>query len=144
MRLLFLLLVIAAGMGLSTEAGLIGPLGEEVGELPATLSIFGVGTALTFLLMLFCSPRNSPSLFAQPPEQLTGGILGAAYVIIMTVVTPVIGIAVTMVGILAGQVFQSLVIDHYGLFGTPRRKINHKRVIALLFIIAALILMARG
>lgn len=144
MRLLFLLLVIAGGMGLSTEAGLLGPLGGEVGDLWATLSIFGVGAALTFLLMLFFSPRNSPSFFSQPASQLIGGVLGAVYVIILTIATPIIGIAVTMIGILAGQVFQSLVIDHFGLFGTPHRKINSKRLIALVFIIAALILMARG
>ncbi len=62
MQILLLLLTILGGMGLSVEAGLLGPLGKEVGELWATFSIFGVGAALTFLLMLFFSPRNSPSL----------------------------------------------------------------------------------
>lgn len=61
MQFLLILLVIAGGMGLSVEAGLLGPLGGEVGDLWATFSIFGVGAALTFLLMLFFSPRNSPS-----------------------------------------------------------------------------------
>lgn len=132
------------GMGLSVEAGLLGPLGGEVGDLWATFSIFGVGAALTFLLMLFFSPRNSPSLFAQPGWQLLGGVLGPVYVIILTVATPAIGIAMTMIGILAGQVFKSLIIDHFGLFGTPHRKIDSKRIIALFFIIAALILVAQG
>ncbi|WP_029686512.1 DMT family transporter [Tatumella saanichensis] len=144
MPLLFLLLVILGGMGLSTEAGLLGPLGSKVGDLWATLSIFGVGSALTFLLMLFFSPRNSPSLLQQPRGQLIGGLLGAGYVIILTVATPVIGIAITMIGILAGQIFQSLVIDHFGMFGNVRRKTNSKRIIALCFIVAALFFMARG
>ena len=61
MQILLLLLTILGGMGLSVEAGLLGPLGKEVGELWATFSIFGVGAALTFLLMLFFSPRNSPN-----------------------------------------------------------------------------------
>ncbi len=91
-------------MELSVEAGLLGPLGKEVGELWATFSIFGVGAALTFLLMLFFSPRNSPSFFTLPSWQLLGGILGPAYVIILTITTPIIGIAMTMIGILAGQV----------------------------------------
>ncbi len=52
MQILLLLLTILGGMGLSVEAGLLGPLGKEVGELWATFSIFGVGAALTFLLML--------------------------------------------------------------------------------------------
>ncbi|WP_152083577.1 DMT family transporter [Enterobacter oligotrophicus] len=144
MQFVLILLVIAGGMGLSVEAGLLGPLGGEVGDLWATFSIFGVGAALTFLLMLFFSPRNSPSFFTLPGWQLLGGVLGPVYVVILTVATPVIGIAMTMIGILAGQVFKSLIIDHFGLLGTPRRKIDSKRIIALIFIIAALILVARG
>lgn len=144
MQFFLILLVIAGGMGLSVEAGLLGPLGGEVGDLWATFSIFGVGAALTFLLMLFFSPRNSPSFFSQPAWQLLGGVLGPVYVIILTVTTPVIGIALTMIGILAGQVFKSLIIDHYGLLGTPHRKIDGKRFIALVFIIVALALVAQG
>lgn len=144
MHFLLILLVVAGGMGLSVEAGLLGPLGGEVGDLWATFSVFGVGAALTFLLMLFFSPRNSPSFFSQPSWTLLGGVLGPVYVIILTVVTPVIGIAMTMIGILAGQVFKSLLIDHYGWLGTPHRKIDVKRIAALIFIIAALILVAQG
>ena len=144
MQVLFILLVVAGGMGLSVEAGLLGPLGGEVGDLWATFSIFGVGAALTFLLMLFFSPRNSPSFFTQPAWTLLGGILGPVYVVILTVAVPSIGIAMTMIGILAGQVSKSLVIDHYGLFGSSHRKIDSKRIIALIFIIAAIFLMAKG
>ncbi len=132
------------GMGLSVEAGLLGPLGSEVGELWATFSIFAVGAALTFLLMLFFSPRNSPSFFNQPPSLLLGGVLGPVYVVILTIATPNIGIAMTMIGILAGQIFKSLIIDHYGLFGTTERKIDVKRIIALAFIIISLVFMAQG
>ncbi|NDJ57517.1 DMT family transporter [Enterobacteriaceae bacterium 4M9] len=144
MQFLLVLLVIAGGMGLSVEAGLLGPLGGEVGDLWATFSIFAVGTALTFLLMLFFSPRNSPSFFAQPSWHLLGGVLGPIYVVILTVATPAIGIAMTMIGVLAGQVSKSLIIDHFGLLGTPRRKINSRRIIALFFIVAALFLVAQG
>ncbi len=144
MQLILILFVIAGGMGLSVEAGLLGPLGGEVGDLWATFSVFGVGAALTFLLMLFFSPRNSPSFFTQPSWQLLGGVLGPVYVIILTIATPAIGIAMTMIGILAGQVFKSVIIDHYGLLGTPHRKIDSKRIIALGFIIAALVLVAQG
>lgn len=144
MQLVFVLLTILGGMGLSVEAGLLGPLGAQVGELWATFSIFGVGAALTFLLMLFFSPRNTPSFFSIPCWQLLGGVLGPIYVIILTITTPVIGIAMTMIGILAGQIFKSLMIDHFGLLGVSHRKIDSKRLIALVFIVIALILVARG
>ena len=124
--------------------GLLGPLASQVGDLWATMSIFGIGAVLTFFLMLFFSPRSSPSFFSLPGWQLTGGLLGAGYVVILTVATPVIGIAMTMIGILAGQVAKSLAIDHYGLFGSPRRKIDPRRAMALMLIMAALLLVALG
>jgi transporter family-2 protein len=144
MQFILILFIVLGGMGLSVEAGLLGPLGEGVGKLWATFSIFGVGAALTFILMLFFSPRNSPSFFTQPSWTLLGGVLGPIYVVILTIATPTIGIAMTMIGILAGQVSKSLIIDHYGLFGANYRRIDSKRIIALLFIVAALVLMARG
>lgn len=142
MQLLLIFLVIAGGMGLSVEAGLLGPLAGQVGDLWATFSIFSVGSALTFLLMLLFGQRQSPSFFSLPGWQLTGGILGPIYVVILTIAVPVIGIAMTMIGILAGQVCKSLLIDHYGLFGSSKRKIDGRRLIALLFIVVALILIA--
>lgn len=143
MYFILILLVILGGAGLSIEAGLLGPLGNEVGHLWATLSIFGVGAALTFLLMLWFSPRQAPSFFEQPGWQLIGGLLGVGYVVILTVVTPIIGVAMAMIGILMGQVAKSLVIDHFGLFGVELRKINKQRVIALFFIVLALFFVAR-
>lgn len=144
MQFVLILLTIAGGMGLSVEAGILGPLGGEVGDLWATFSIFGIGTILTFLLMLYFSPRSAPSYFAQPGWTLLGGLLGPIYVAVLTVAAPIIGVAMTMIGVLAGQVFKSLLIDHYGLFGTPHRKINVRRVYALFFILAALLLVAKG
>ncbi len=144
MKILLILLVIVGGMGLSVEAGLLGPLGHEVGELWATMSIFGIGAALTFLLMLFFSPRDTPSFFRQPGWTLLGGVLGPMYVIILTLTTPAIGIAMTMTGILAGQVGKSVIIDHYGLFSMEHRRIDKRRLLALLLIVAALLLIAKG
>lgn len=53
MQRVLIFLVIAGGMGLSVEAGLLGPLAGQVGDLWATMSIFAIGAALTFLLMIF-------------------------------------------------------------------------------------------
>jgi transporter family-2 protein len=144
MKLVAILLVILAGMGLSVEAGILGPLGEEVGHYWATLSLFGIEAALTFLLMLLWGPRQPTPFMQAPGWQLTGGILGPCYVVVLTVVTPIIGIAMTMTGVLAGQVAKSLLIDHFGWFGAVRRPISRRRLIALACVAAALALIAGG
>ncbi|WP_111495017.1 DMT family transporter [Marinobacter bohaiensis] len=135
--ILTLFLVLCAGMGLSVEAGLLGPLGEEVGHLSATLSIFMVGgMLLTLAMVFFGAPLGT--LFRQPRWLLTGGVLGPVYVIVLTVTTPLVGVGMTMVGILCGQVAASLAIDHFGLFGSERRAIDGYRVLALAMILMAL------
>lgn len=143
-RLMLLPLVILAGMGLSVEAGLLGPLGAQVGHLWATLSIFGVGAALLSLLLLFSSPQPGPALSQLPRWQLLGGVLGPIYVVVLTLATPHIGIAMTMIAILSGQVGKSVLIDHYGWFGSARKPLDAERGLALALIVVALILMARG
>jgi len=143
-RLLLLPLVILAGMGLSVEAGLLGPLGVQVGHLWATLSIFGVGSAILFLLLLFSGPQPGPALCSLPRWQLIGGLLGPMYVVVLTLATPVIGIAMTMIAILSGQVGKSVLIDHFGWFGAARKPVNRERWLALLLIVVALVLIARS
>ncbi|MGV6987757.1 DMT family transporter [Testudinibacter sp. P80/BLE/0925] len=144
MQLIWILATVLAGAGLAVEAGLLGPLGQQVGKLWATFSIFSIGACVSFLLMLFFAPRRRPSLFAQPGWQLGGGVLGPVYVVVLTLATPVIGVAVTMIGVLMGQIAQSLINDHYALFGSKHHPLNRQRLIALGFILAALGLIAWG
>ena len=144
LRLLLLPLVILAGMGLSVEAGLLGPLGVQVGHLWATLSIFGVGSAILFLLLLFSGKQQGPAFSTLPRWQLIGGFLGPIYVVVLTLATPHVGIAMTMIAILSGQVGKSVLIDHFGWFGSARKPVNAERWLALALIVLALILIARG
>lgn len=137
-QLTILILVLCAGMGLSVEAGLLGPLGEQVGHLSATLSIFLVGALLLSLAMVFVARPSISILFNQPRWLLTGGLLGPVYVVVLTVTTPLVGVGMTMVGILCGQIAASLVIDHFGWLGSERRAVDGYRVGALVLILAAL------
>ncbi|AQU83717.1 MULTISPECIES: DMT family transporter [unclassified Halomonas] len=138
---LILLGVLIAGMGLSVEAGLLGPLGEQVGHLSATLSIFLVGGLLLSLALVFSPQPKLATLFRQPRWLLTGGLLGPFYVIVLTLATPLVGVGMTMVGILCGQVAASLAIDHFGWLGSECRGVDSYRVLALVMILAALWLM---
>ncbi|WP_347557395.1 DMT family transporter [Robbsia sp. KACC 23696] len=137
MNLLLIPLVVMAGMGLSVEAGLLGPLGAEVGEGWATLGIFGMGSLLLTFGLIFSRPKLG-ALFSQPRWMLAGGLLGPIYVLALTLATPHIGVGLTMVGILFGQVAASLIIDHQGWLGASRRAVDRYRLAALAAILVAL------
>tara|TARA_R110001583_G_C5658061_1_gene409388 strand:- start:2945 stop:3382 length:438 start_codon:yes stop_codon:yes gene_type:complete len=144
MKIIVILLVVFAGMGLSFEAGLLGPLGHQVGHLWATLSIFGVGAALLWLISIFTPTGKNQDLRSIPKWQLTGGLLGPIYVVVLTLATPVLGVAMTMIGVLVGQVGKSFAIDYFGWFGTSKQPVDRLRVTGMLFVIAALVLTYLG
>ncbi|MET0934775.1 MAG: DMT family transporter, partial [Luteibacter sp.] len=117
--------------------GLLGPLGAEIGHGWAVFGIFALGSLLLTLGLVFGRPRLG-LMFAQPRWLLTGGVLGPLYVAALTVATPFIGVGLTMVGILFGQVGASLVIDHFGWLGSARREVDGYRAGALVAILLAL------
>ncbi|WP_459205885.1 DMT family transporter [Pseudomonas sp. MLB6B] len=130
-------LVVLAGMGLSVEAGLLGPLGETVGHGWAVFGIFSLGSLLLTFGLIFGRPKLA-AMFAKPRWMLAGGLLGPLYVGALTLATPHIGVGLTMVGILFGQVAASLVIDHFGWLGAEKKHVDGYRLGALVAILGAL------
>ncbi|MGM8884443.1 DMT family transporter [Psychrobacter sp. 1U2] len=141
-QILMLLFVVSGGMALATEAAFLGPLGENIGRLSASLSIFLIGVivfSLAMIVLMIMGKRNYLiTLPKQPRWLLTGGLVGFVYTIILTITTPLVGVGITMVGILCGQMTASLAIDHFGLLGSERCAIDSYRVGALMLILMAL------
>ena len=144
-QILMLLFVVSGGMALATEAAFLGPLGEDIGRLSASLSIFLIGVivfSLAMLIITLMGKRNYLATLATLPKQprwlLTGGLVGFIYTIVLTITTPLVGVGTTMVGILCGQITASLAIDHFGILGSQRRAIDGYRIGALVLILIAL------
>lgn len=145
-QILMLLFVVLGGMAIALEAAFLGPLGEDIGRLSASLSIFLIGVivfSIGMLVLMLIGKRNYVSMLSntlpkQPRWLLTGGIVGFIYTIVLTITTPLVGVGTTMVGILCGQISASLAIDHFGILGSARRRVDGYRVGALVLIVIAL------
>ena len=137
-QILMMLFVVAGGMALATEAAFLGPLGEKIGRLSASLSIFLIGVIVFSLVMLIRRRSHILRLTRQPLWLLSGGVIGFIYTIVLTITTPLVGVGTTMVGILCGQITASLAIDHFGILGSERRTIDGYRIGALVLILIAL------
>jgi bacterial/archaeal transporter family-2 protein len=59
------------------------------------------------------------------------------------VLTPRLGVATTIGLFLAGQVIASMVIDHFGLFGTPVQAASIPRILGALLIIVGVAVVQR-
>jgi transporter family-2 protein len=128
MNWMILFLVFLAGAATAIQAGVNGGLGKKIGIIEAAFVSFVIGTVFLFILLIFLKQGNLLHVFQVPRWQLTGGLLGATYILIMVVAVPKIGIASSLVTLIVGQLFFSTLIDHFGLLGNEPILLSSKRM----------------
>jgi transporter family-2 protein len=147
MKYLFMLLTLLIGGLLPIQAVLNTRLGRETGGfLMGSLLSFCVG--LICLLMLNAGTNTSALLHLRPASVTPwyiwlGGVLGAFFVGYITWINQQQGVALTFALVVSGQIFASLVIDHYGFLGSEVRTITIEKLIGAGLIIAGLILVKK-
>src|SRR6266545_4245825 len=144
MKYLLMFLTFAIGGFLPVQAILNTRLGRQTGgPFMGSLLIFFVG--LICLLAFILSTNTSAVLQLRPvsvgPWYIwLGGLLGAIFVGYITWVNQQQGVALTFALVVSGQVFSSLIIDHYGLLGSAVRTITLEKIIGAVLIIIGIIL----
>lgn len=139
-EILFFAAALIAGILLSTEAAIGGALGENIGELEASLFVFTVGAVILVPSALFLQKQKFTSALKRPKWELTGRFLGAFYLVLLLISVNMIGVGVSMVAVIIGQIFISIVIDHFGWVGIPKMRFDRNRLTAVVLLIGALFL----
>ncbi|WP_435578809.1 DMT family transporter [Gilvibacter sp.] len=145
-QIVLLILAIAAGAVLPLQAGLNVQLGKSVHQpIFAAFASFLIGTIalLAYLLILKFDFSTLGETKSVSPLVWTAGVLGAFYVAAVIILAPKLGVALTFVLVVAGQMAVSLIVDHFGLLGLPVKHINWQRLIGVLFLILGVLLIRR-
>lgn len=131
MRGLAYFLGLAAGFGLTIQIGMNSQLRKVLQSAwSAALVSFLVGTtALVVLVLVTRTAMPSRDTFgAVPMWAWFGGLFGAFYVAISTIVAAELGAASLLALALAGQLAMALVVDHFGWLGMPENPITWLRL----------------
>jgi transporter family-2 protein len=144
MRYILIFSTFFIGALLPVQAILNTKLGKQTGgPLISSLLSFLVGLIGLFIINLvtnYTALSNMKLLSVSPWYVWIGGLLGAVYVSCVIFVNQQQGVALTFALAVAGQIFMSLFIDHFGLLGAYVRPVSLPKVIGSLLIIAGLIL----
>ena len=139
---LTILIIVVAGMALSTQAPLNAALARVLGQPVAAAAVsFGVGfVVLTGVSLLLGGAAPLARLPAATWWQLTGGFLGAFYVWAVIWGVPTLGVLTTVAALILGQMIAALILDGTGLFGLPVNAISPARLAAAALVAAGLVL----
>ena len=137
---------IVAGFGLAAQIGMNSQLRKILHNAnQAALISFLVGTValIGLLLALRTELPSREALASVPVWAWFGGLMGAFYVAVSTVVASDLGAASLLGLALLGQLATALIIDHYGWLGLPVHPMTLTRVAGVLLLGAGVWLITR-
>lgn len=141
MKIVMYLLAIIAGAALSLEGAIYGELGKNIGQLESSLYNFAIGSIILALLVLFWGKGSLSTVTKAPKWMLLGGVLGTIYLTIIVIVAPKLGIAITMIAVVAGQLVSSMLIEHKGWLGSQLVRVNRYHIASIAFLSIALLML---
>lgn len=147
MKYILMAATFLVGAIIPIQAVLNARLGQQTGgAMMGALMSFITGT---FCLILFNVMVNASALVNVRPIATSpwyiwlGGLIGAIFVAFITWVNVKQSFALTFALVVAGQIFISLLIDHYGLLGATVSTINLQKIIGAALIICGVILIKK-
>ena len=131
----------ATALQAPTNAKMMGAVGSPVN---AAFVSFAVGTAALGILAVVLQVRpDMAASRALPWYAWIGGLYGAVFVVAAAWGVPRLGVATTIILMVAGQLLLSVVLDHFGVMGMPKQPISLGRVAGIGLVIAGVLMVRR-
>jgi transporter family-2 protein len=147
MKYVLMIITFFVGTIIPIQAVLNSRLGKQTsGALMGALLSFLTGTICLLILNIIINGGTMFNLrqYTTGPWYIwLGGFIGAIFVGYITWVNQQQGMALTFALVVTGQIFISLLIDNYGLFGSAVRTITLDKIIGAALIVGGIILIKK-
>ena len=137
------LLAIAAGVSFVTQGAVNARLRGELGSAAWAAFASYLGGTLVMAAALLAMRAAWPELQRATWWSWTGGLLGAAYVLIVIALLPRLGAAALLALFVLGQMLGSLLFDATGAFGLARHPVDVARLAGVALLVAGVVLVRR-
>jgi transporter family-2 protein len=137
-------LTIAAGLLVGVQPAANAALSDHVGDFGAAFVSIAVTFAIAAILLVVTGDAGRLSgLGSVRPEQLIGGVGGAAVVTVSLIVVRTLGAGAVVALLVGAQLVISMVVDRLGWFGVHQIGITPVRLLGLALVIAGTVLITR-
>ena len=143
--LLAMIAVVFGGAATALQAPTNAKMMTAVGSpVNAAFVSFAVGTAALGILAVILQTRpDMAASRALPWYAWVGGLYGAIFVVAAAWGVPRLGVATTIILMVAGQLLLSVLLDHFGAMGMPKQPISWGRVAGVLMVLGGVLMVRR-
>jgi len=144
-KIMWIALAFLSGAFLPIQAGLNAKLGKAAGSpVYASMLSFAIGTVALISYILITKQSISWAGVKEEPTQVWfGGLLGAFYVTVIILAFPKLGPGLTFGLVVAGQMFISILLEHFNILVAQQNPISFMKIIGVLLVIAGVIVIRR-
>ncbi len=145
MQPLFILLLIglAGGVAVGLQSPLASLISQRLGILESVFIIHFGGAIASLIPLLIYGGGNLGKWQTLPWYAIVAGAFGLVVIGAVSYLIPRIGVAASIITIVAGQLMVGALLDHYGLLGAMVKPIEPTRILGLLFVMVGVWLTVR-
>lgn len=144
MTIIYLLLAVLGGVSLAIQGPVNTALGNRTNKYMATCISFLGGAVIYGILLPFIGKGDLGKLSEVRFWQVIGGAYGAVGVYSMVAAMPVIGVALSLMSSLLGQIIAGAIIDIFGLFEVPKAVISPLSIGGIVLVAVGIFFIYRG
>jgi len=137
------LLALGGGVSVTTQQVLNGSLRTALGSPAWTGLVSYAGRLITMIIAVIVLGERVPSwkvMAGVPWYAWSGGVFGAAFILLAILLLPSLGAATLFALVIAGQVLAAVTLDHFGAFGLTPHPIGAARLAGAALLIAGVVL----
>lgn len=137
------LLAVGAGVSFVVQQAVNATLRSELASPAWAGFVSYLGGTIAMLAVIALSRDPLPAWGAVARSSWwswSGGVFGAAYIVIAILLLPRLGAATVVALIVVGQMLASLAFDHFALFGLAQHPADATRILGAVLLIAGVVL----
>ena len=138
-----ILIGVAGGVAVGTQATIAGEMGQKVGGSASSFIIHLSGLVFSGIYLFTRKGEDINNWQTLPWYMLGAGIFGLLLYLSLNITIPRLGGTFAIILIIAGQLLAGLIIDHFGFFGVTIRQIDITRLIGILLLILGAYLISK-
>jgi transporter family-2 protein len=131
---LVILVALAGGVAVALQSPLASMLSQRLGVLESIFIIHVGGALLSLVPLLLIGGGRLGQWRSAPWYALCAGVFGVVVIAAVSYTIPRVGVAASVITIVAGQLAVSTFLDQYGLLGTQVRPLEPTRVLGLVVV----------
>jgi transporter family-2 protein len=131
---LVILIALAGGVAVGLQSPLASMLSQRLGTLESIFIIHIGGALFTLVPLILIGGGRLGQWRTAPWYALCAGVFGVVVIAAISYTIPRVGVAASIITIVAGQLAVGTFLDQYGLLGTAVRPLEPTRIAGLVVV----------